>query len=555
MAPMISSGADVAASNDPLFRPCRSTSIRSDTARRSARLWLMITTPRPISRSRSTSISTSAVCTTDSAAVGSSSTRIRGRVVSVRAIATAWRCPPDSSRTGVRTDGTVIVRSRRICADASSMPSMSIGLRFEARSSRPRKMFAATLRFSQSARSWNTVEMPRACAPAGLGMLTGSPSISTVPESGWSTPEMILASVDFPAPLSPPSATTSCACTVRPATVRASTAAQRLLTTRSASRGGAPGLARPCCCVVGHSTSSATVSVSVRPGVCGEGGAGVFQREQHRAHDLGVRAELRGDHLERRDVVERHPAADRLAHRADEQLAGLGELAADHDALRVHGDRQARDHRADGGAGVLDDLAAAGVAVVGEGDDVPEREASAQADLALGVDLDVADLARRAGEAAVQVLVQGDAGAGAVGRADVDGVLEVPAGAEAALGEGAEVGVVVDEHRDAQALRHDLGDGGVVPAAEDAGDGDGAGRGVHRGGEADADAEELVEAGADALEDLDDEEGGAVEAGVGAVLVGEGEGLLDEDLGGRVGEGDAHVPGADVHARGEAGEA
>src|SRR6478735_3400241 len=513
---MISSGADVAASNEPLFRPCRSTSIRSDTARRSARLWLMMTTPRPISRSRSTSISTSAVCTTDSAAVGSSSTRIRGRVVSVRAMATACRCPPDSSRTGVRTDGTVIVRSRRICADASSMPSMSIGLRFDARSSRPRKMFAATLRFSHSARSWNTVEMPRACAPAGLGMLTGSPSISTVPESGWSTPEMILASVDFPAPLSPTSATTSCACTVRSASVSASTAPNRLVTLRRASRGGPPGLGRPWVAVVVHSTSSATVSVSVRPGECGECGAGVFQREQHRAHGLGVRAELRGDHLERRDVVERHPAADGLAHGADQQLAGLGELAADDDAMRVHGDGQAGDHRADRGAGVLDDLAAAGVAVVGEGDDVSEREAAAagsedldegggaddgveaaaapaQADVALGVDLDVADLARRAGEAAVQVLVQGDAGAGAVGGAHVDGVLEVPTRAEAALGEGAEVGVVVDEHGDAEALGHDLGYWGVVPAAEDAGDRDGAGRGVDRGGEADADAEELCE--------------------------------------------------------------
>jgi len=127
--------------------------------------------------------------------------------------------------------------------------------------------------------------------------------------------------------------------------------------------------------------------------------------------------------------------------------------------------------------------------------------------VALGVDLDVADLARRAGEAAVEVLVQGDAGAGAVGRPDVHRVLEVAAGAEAALGEGAEVGVVVDEHRHAEALDMTWATGGVVPAAEDARDRDGAGRGVHGGGEADADAEELGQVGADAFQDLDDEQG------------------------------------------------
>lgn len=143
----------------------------------------------------------------------------------------------------------------------------------------------------------------------------------------------------------------------------------------------------------------------------------------------------------------------------------------------------------------------------------------------------------------VQVLAQGDAGARAVGGADAGGVPEVPARAEAALGEGAEVGVVSDEHRDAEALGHHLGDGGVVPAAEDAGHGDGACRGVDRGGEADADAdaEKLVEAGADALE-----------AGVGAVLVGKGGGPLDEDLVSGVGGGDAHGSRADVDVRREA---
>ena len=55
------------------LRPSRSTTIRSATAWTSAMLWLIRITPSPVSRSRSTRLSTSAVWATPSAAVGSSS--------------------------------------------------------------------------------------------------------------------------------------------------------------------------------------------------------------------------------------------------------------------------------------------------------------------------------------------------------------------------------------------------------------------------------------------------------------------------------------------------
>ena len=89
----------------PLLRPSRSTTIRSATARTSSMLWLIMITPRPRSRSRSTRFSTSAVCATPSAAVGSSSMMIFGSSSSERAIATVCRCPPESEATTSRTLG------------------------------------------------------------------------------------------------------------------------------------------------------------------------------------------------------------------------------------------------------------------------------------------------------------------------------------------------------------------------------------------------------------------------------------------------------------------
>ena len=88
----------------------------------------------------------------------------------------------------------------------------------------PRKRLATTSRFSHSARSWNTVVMPSACASAGRWIRTGRPRNEIVPLSGWTAPETTLTRVDFPAPLSPTSATTSPARTVRRAPSSARTA-------------------------------------------------------------------------------------------------------------------------------------------------------------------------------------------------------------------------------------------------------------------------------------------------------------------------------------------
>src|SRR3954451_21749686 len=69
----------------------------------------MISTPTPESASRRTSCSTCSVWATPSAAVGSSRITSRAFCSTERAIATVWRCPPESEETFWRTD--LIVRT------------------------------------------------------------------------------------------------------------------------------------------------------------------------------------------------------------------------------------------------------------------------------------------------------------------------------------------------------------------------------------------------------------------------------------------------------------
>ena len=64
--------------------------------------WLISTTAMPWSRSRRIRFSTSATWRTLMAAVGSSISTIFGSDSRVRAIATAWRWPPDMRRTRSR---------------------------------------------------------------------------------------------------------------------------------------------------------------------------------------------------------------------------------------------------------------------------------------------------------------------------------------------------------------------------------------------------------------------------------------------------------------------
>ena len=74
---------------------------------------------------------------------------------------------------------------------------------------RPRSTFSATERPPTVASSWNSVATPMVMAPCGEPKRSSCPPTATLPLSGTTTPEMILISVDLPAPFSPSSAWTS----------------------------------------------------------------------------------------------------------------------------------------------------------------------------------------------------------------------------------------------------------------------------------------------------------------------------------------------------------
>src|SRR4051812_21135136 len=83
------------------------------------------------------------------------------------------------------------------------------------------------------------VLMPRACASCGWRRDTGWPSMRISPASGRWTPEIVLISVDLPAPFSPSSACTSPARTSKLTPFSARTPGKRLEMPRSSRKGGA----------------------------------------------------------------------------------------------------------------------------------------------------------------------------------------------------------------------------------------------------------------------------------------------------------------------------
>ena len=185
--------------------PCRITTMRSAIANTFGRSWQTMMTLRFADLNSVMYSSTSAVCVTDSDAVGSSSTTRLGSLSSVRAIATVCRCPPERedmlwlARTGV---DSVLSTSRAL----SYMP-MSSRAAMPRRSSCPRKIFAETSRFSQNSGCWNADAMPSSAAFAIPSIRTCLPHIVMLPESGCSSPAMTCTNVDLPAPLSPTIAT------------------------------------------------------------------------------------------------------------------------------------------------------------------------------------------------------------------------------------------------------------------------------------------------------------------------------------------------------------
>src|SRR5690606_15199008 len=77
------------------------------------------------------------------------------------------------------------------------------------RGSAPSARFSATVMSGTVLSSWWMIAIPSAAASTGEEMVTGSPSMRIVPESGVWTPASTFISVDLPAPFSPMRAWTS----------------------------------------------------------------------------------------------------------------------------------------------------------------------------------------------------------------------------------------------------------------------------------------------------------------------------------------------------------
>ena len=191
----------------------------------------------PRARSRVISRSTSAASRTPSEAVGSSSSRIRGLCAIARATATICRCPPDSILTGrVVSRSGMPSRSSSLAASLCSATSENRCLR----RSLPSITFAATSRFSASARSCQTTRTPSFAAADGDGG-TAWPPTRIDPATGVTSPAMALISVVLPAPFSPASATISPARSARCTPSSAVSAPNRTVSADTASSGvGSP---------------------------------------------------------------------------------------------------------------------------------------------------------------------------------------------------------------------------------------------------------------------------------------------------------------------------
>ena len=136
-------------------------------------LWLTRMTPRPVSRSRSIRLRTSAVCATPRAAVGSSSMTTFRRSHEAAGdrdglpLATGQRGDRDAHRGDL---GERVRQPPRLLLHGHLVEPARGPLLLAQEEVGP------TSRLSHRARSWNTVEMPSACASLGPPTCTTRPA-------------------------------------------------------------------------------------------------------------------------------------------------------------------------------------------------------------------------------------------------------------------------------------------------------------------------------------------------------------------------------------------
>ena len=147
-----------------------------------------------------------AVSAGPSAAVGSSMIRIRALKWTARAMATAWRWPPESDFTGMANRVKFgFSRPMTLRVASSIAPSSSVRHR---RAARGRGTVARRVDVVGQGERLVDGSMLNAFASRGLLIIRGTPSMRISPESAAWAPEARMR-VDLPAPLPPTRPTTS----------------------------------------------------------------------------------------------------------------------------------------------------------------------------------------------------------------------------------------------------------------------------------------------------------------------------------------------------------
>src|SRR5579875_2561130 len=151
------------------------------------------------------SLKSASISRSVSAAVGSSSTRIRARRAIALEISIICCCATESRRAGTSSGRTTpSFASASVARSTAALTSRNM----PRTGSFPSTMFCTAFRSGTKLNSWYIIPMPSRSASRGPPIVTSSPSISIVPESAGCAPARIFMSVDLPAPFSPTSACT-----------------------------------------------------------------------------------------------------------------------------------------------------------------------------------------------------------------------------------------------------------------------------------------------------------------------------------------------------------
>ena len=166
----------------------------------------------PPSCSRRSSSMTSSPPSESSAPVGSSASSSVGSLARARAMASRWRCPPDS------TPGTAPALSLMPSRSSRSRARVSAIFRRRPAITAGRATFSRTVMPSSRLKNWKTSPMWRRRSRArssSLRPVTSSPATLISPSSAVSSPATRFSSVDLPQPEGPIRATNSPLATFR----------------------------------------------------------------------------------------------------------------------------------------------------------------------------------------------------------------------------------------------------------------------------------------------------------------------------------------------------